>query len=690
MPAANGGPGRPVIIAVDGRSGSGKTTLAVELAARLREHRSVSVFHLEDIYPGWNGLEAGVERYVSTALAPLSQGLAAEWLAWDWSLSHDGERRTTRPADVVVVEGVGAGARAARELLDAVIWLDAAEDERKHRALDRDGDTFAPHWDEWAWQEAQWLAADDVAAAADVTVSSGADAGNPEQVLRALASLPQLELLLAPERTANRAVSLQVERVDAYPAAEELFRALYGGSEHAAWLDSSDADHPGTPGVRGEDARNRFSILADDGGQFGRRLQHRGGLSELQCGPACARIPLPFFRWLDSAWGQPAFDAPDGYPCEFTLGWLGYLGYELKRETGGADLPTPGADADLIFAGRAAVLDHAERCLYLLVLADASGNLDEDAAGWLQRARTAATGTAAAGVAPEETGPAVPSQPPAFTVRDDAARYQERVREAQEEIADGNSYEICLTTQLRATVPQPLDPWSTYLRLRRGNPAPFAAYLRSGGRTVASTSPERFLRIDGEGLMTAEPIKGTRRRLPDPEADRAAREELRTSAKDRAENTMIVDLLRNDLSHYALPESVSVPRLCAVESYAGVHQLVSTIQATLRPGASRAEAVAAAFPAGSMTGVPKISTMAILDRLEGAPRGAYSGAIGYFSLNGATDLSVVIRTLVMDGTALSLGVGGAVTADSDPAAEWDEVRAKAQGVLSALGAVFPE
>ncbi len=175
---------------------------------------------------------------------------------------------------------------------------------------------------------------------------------------------------------------------------------------------------------------------------------------------------------------------------------------------------------------------------------------------------------------------------------------------------------------------------------------------------------------------------------------------------------MIVDLLRNDLSHFAEPGSVTVSRLCAIESYATVHQMVSTIDARLQPGSPRAEAVAACFPAGSMTGAPKISTMAILDRLEGAPRGLYSGAIGYFSLNGATDLAVAIRTLVIDagprerrgedggedggdgtrqeGTAeLTLGVGGAITADSVPDEEYDEIRVKAFGVLSALGAGFP-
>ena len=203
--------------------------------------------------------------------------------------------------------------------------------------------------------------------------------------------------------------------------------------------------------------------------------------------------------------------------------------------------------------------------------------------------------------------------------------------------------------------------------------------------------------IAADGWMRAEPIKGTRPRGATPEADRQLERELASSPKDRAENIMIVDLLRNDLSHFAVPGTLSVPRLCAIESYATVHQMVSTIDARLRPGAPRAEAIAAAFPAGSMTGAPKVSTMAILDTLEeGDARGIYSGAAGYFSATGSADLSVVIRTLVMVRTAgtepwdLSLGVGGAITADSSPQEEWDEVRTKAFGVLSALGSVFPD
>jgi anthranilate synthase component 1/para-aminobenzoate synthetase len=321
--------------------------------------------------------------------------------------------------------------------------------------------------------------------------------------------------------------------------------------------------------------------------------------------------------------------------------------------------PTP--DAALIFAGRAVVVDHAEGTVWLLALEA------PDADSWLAAARTAVSASAT-NAAVHATAPAtataqaggstgvVPAGAPAFTSRDTEVSYKQKIAAAQHEIHEGNSYEVCLTTTLAARVPATAAaPWPTYLALRRRNPAPFASYLRFGALTVASTSPERFLRITSDGGMRAEPIKGTRRRGADPEQDRALRNDLAASLKDRAENIMIVDLLRTDLSHFAEPGSVTVSRLCEIESYATVHQMVSTIDARLMPGSPRAEAVAACFPAGSMTGAPKISTMAILDRLEDGPRGLYSGAIGYFSLNGATDLAVAIRTLV---TYTGDGLGG--------------------------------
>ncbi|MFF1251975.1 chorismate-binding protein [Pseudarthrobacter sp. NPDC058329] len=690
----------PVIIAIDGRSGAGKTTLAVELAARLRAHHKVALFHLEDIYPGWNGLMAGVDRYVATVLEPLSRGDAATWTSWDWENHHDGGACVTLPAEIVIVEGVGSAAAAARPLLAAVIWADSPEAVRRTRALDRDGGTYEPYWDQWAAQEEEWLRSDDVAGHADVRVLNRADGRAPEDVLQLLPYLPALATALAPEQSARRGLSLRAERLELQPDAAALFDNLYGGSPNAVWLDSSNAGAAaGTGAYKPRSAaseRSRFSIMADDGGLSGQSMTHRSGESLIRAGCATATVEGPFFRWLDTVWGDAPVATPDGYPGEFTLGWLGCLGYELKRETGGADFSARTPDAALIFAGRAVVLDHAAGVAWLLALdvADADQWLGDARAAFLAASSPAAQAAVAA-PAGGSNGVVLPNAT-AFQGRDTSDAYKAKIAEAQHEIAEGNTYEVCLTTSLTAKVPAAnIDPWPTYLALRRKNPAPFASYLRFGALTVASTSPERFLKIASDGGMRAEPIKGTRGRAADPAEDVRLRLDLETSLKDRAENIMIVDLLRNDLSHFAVPGSVTVSRLCAIESYATVHQMVSTIDARLRRGSSRAEAVAACFPAGSMTGAPKISTMAILDRLEGEPRGLYSGAAGYFSLNGATDLAVAIRTLVIreegDGTAeLTLGVGGAITADSVADEEYAEIRTKAFGVLSTLGTNFPD
>lgn len=271
------------------------------------------------------------------------------------------------------------------------------------------------------------------------------------------------------------------------------------------------------------------------------------------------------------------------------------------------------------------------------------------------------------------------------------------------EIREGNAFQVCLTTAFAVPDPESAGPsappsrdddryLAEYRRVRAGDPVPFGAYLRWGDLRIASRSPERFLRIDADGGVLAEPIKGTRPRHPDPATDAATRAELAGSAKDRAENVMIVDLLRNDLLRTARPGTVHVGRLCEVESYASVHQLVSTVAGVLPAGARRALVVRAAFPPGSMTGAPKRSATAIADRLEGAPRGVYSGVIGYFSASGAVDLSVGIRTLVTvlrpDGSvrSRSLGAGGAVTWSSTAADEADEVEAKTRSVLGGVGA----
>jgi para-aminobenzoate synthetase component 1 len=227
------------------------------------------------------------------------------------------------------------------------------------------------------------------------------------------------------------------------------------------------------------------------------------------------------------------------------------------------------------------------------------------------------------------------------------------------------------------------DAWHAYLRLREINPAPFAAYLDLPDGKIVCSSPERFLRVSGDRVET-KPIKGTRPRSADPARDRALAEELRTSAKDRAENVMIVDLLRNDLGKCCVPGSIRASKLFDIESFASVHQLVSTVEGRLRRGRHALDLVAACFPGGSITGAPKVAAMQIIEQLEPHRRSVYCGCIGYVGFDGNMDTNIAIRTLVQRGDRAYTWAGGGVVADSDLDAEYQESFDKAAAMLAVL------
>jgi para-aminobenzoate synthetase component I len=268
--------------------------------------------------------------------------------------------------------------------------------------------------------------------------------------------------------------------------------------------------------------------------------------------------------------------------------------------------------------------------------------------------------------------------------------YEARVEQVRGHIERGDIYQANLTRRLETRFDG--DPWDPYRLLRTGDPSLFSAYLDLGPspetgrpRALLSASPEPFLSVDGDGLVASDPIKGTRRRGRDHAEDRALARELLTSAKDRAENVMIVDVLRNDLGRVCLPGTVRVPRLCRLERTVAVQHLVSTVTGRLAPGRDAFDLLAASFPGGSITGAPKIRAMEILETLEPVRRGPYTGALGWIGPDGAMQTSILIRTFVADGRRLTLHVGGGITWGSDPAAEWDETVAKARGPLGAIG-----
>ena len=264
--------------------------------------------------------------------------------------------------------------------------------------------------------------------------------------------------------------------------------------------------------------------------------------------------------------------------------------------------------------------------------------------------------------------------------------YLDAVTRVREYIVAGDIFQANLSQRLEAPLEE--DPWHLYRRLREVNPAPFAAYLDFDGVEIASASPERFLRLDPDGAVETRPIKGTRPRGLSPLHDAALSRSLQESEKDRAENLMIVDLLRNDLSRVCRPGTVRVPELFALEPYRTVHHLVSTVVGRLAPGMDACALLAATFPGGSITGAPKVRAMEIIAELEPSRRGVYCGSIGYVSLTGAMDTSIVIRTFVVLGGRAWFSVGGGIVADSDPESEYQETLDKARALIATLaGAV---
>jgi len=265
--------------------------------------------------------------------------------------------------------------------------------------------------------------------------------------------------------------------------------------------------------------------------------------------------------------------------------------------------------------------------------------------------------------------------------------YLAKIVTARDHIDAGDAFEICLTHRIDA--PFTGDPFALWQELRRTSPSPFAAFFDLPEGAVVSSSPERFLSVNSARIAESRPIKGTRPRGATPEDDARLAADLAGSPKDRAENAMIVDLVRNDLGKVCRFGTVEAPDLYAVEGYATVHQLVSTVRGELDEGRDGIDAIRACFPPGSMTGAPKIEAMTILERLEPTERGVYSGALGWLDFAGPLDLSVVIRTIIVKDGRAHLHVGGAIVTDSIEAAEHEETMHKARALLAALTMFTP-
>lgn len=409
--------------------------------------------------------------------------------------------------------------------------------------------------------------------------------------------------------------------------------------------------------------------------------------------------------------GGPTINEADEAKIPFTFrgGFVGYLGYEVRldlaqpkqgcavTQSSDPNLPT----AAFLWADRSFVYDH-ETCQWYLV-GVFHGNEDSAVTDWMiSMSRRLQLGAGQRNTTALEKGKQTMT-PLAFVARRSPETYAQNFDRCLHHINQGDSYELCLTNQLETSVSGFLKPQDLFNILRSKNPAPYSAFLNWGGRfAICSSSPERFLSVKGTPiglLVEAKPIKGTTARvLPENGFERTEREQLldrqrasnlQQSVKDRAENLMIVDLLRNDLSRVCQPGTVHVSKLMGIESYATVHQMVSTIRGCLNTSNNCIDVLRACFPGGSMTGAPKIRTMAILNELEeDVGRGPYSGCMGYLSLNGSMDMNILIRTAVLSRDEcdwkVRIGAGGAITALSDRTAEFDEMMLKADVVMKSV------
>lgn len=365
----------------------------------------------------------------------------------------------------------------------------------------------------------------------------------------------------------------------------------------------------------------------------------------------------------------------------FQGGVVGFLGYELggtlERLAPPAALGPALPDIFFAFYDTVAAFDLESRRAWVIA-ADVAPDGSRLPAG--RRLDALAARLAAAPALPDDPGTV--SSWRAETPRAD---YEAKVERTVDYIRAGDIYQANLSQRFLAARPVGLTPYLLHRRVRAATPAPFAALLACGpGTALVSASPERFLRVAADGAIETRPIKGTRRRGADPAEDAALARELLASPKDRAENLMIVDLLRNDLSRVATSGSVRVPTLCGLESFVSVHHLVSVIEARLRPDLGPVDLLRAAFPGGSITGAPKIRAMEVIRELEPARRGPYCGAIAWIGFDGAMDSSIIIRTLVIDGDEIILQAGGGIVADSQAAAEYEETLDKARPLMACL------
>lgn len=644
-----------------GHQGIGNALNGTVTNAPLAMHGRLSpITHVDDgIFAGIPQRFAAV-RYHSLAVRPGSLGPDGRLLAWTDDGVVMGIEHRLRPICGVQFHPESVATEYGHQLFENFY----ARAER--HALDVHG----PQWHGLAPR-----AATPAGLASPVAPTAPASIGGPPTV----ADIVRADTIEPPDRAAtDPELALRVRTVAGTPSTERLFAALFSHASHAFWLDSADA--PSRLAQR--------SFLGLSAGPEACRLTADVSTGTVSItrgadGDVTETVTGSVFDVLDHELRERPVAVPDGLDPGPAGGFVGYLGYELKADAGSPnDHRSSMPDAHLLRATRTVVVDHVRGETQIIALA---GPDPLDAEIWLDGAEHTVRDVIATAALVGEPGPPE-IEPTADTVEFHCergrAQYLADIERCQAALIAGESYEICLTNRLTADV-RP-DPFTLYRVLRHRNPAPFAAFLKLGEDAIAGSSPERFLSVSREGAVEARPIKGTIKRSDDPAEDAALCASLRADEKSQAEHLMIVDLLRNDLGRVCRVGTVAVPELMVIEQYTTVHQMISTIVGTLDAGRSPVECVRACFPGGSMTGAPKIRSMEIIDDIELSARGVYSGGLGWFGVDGAVDLSIVIRTIVIEPRGVTIGAGGAIVLQSDPADEFDELMLKARAPMRAV------
>ncbi|HEX8965683.1 MAG TPA: aminodeoxychorismate synthase component I [Patescibacteria group bacterium] len=440
-------------------------------------------------------------------------------------------------------------------------------------------------------------------------------------------------------------MNIFLKKLDFWKDPQEVFENLFQKKNNVFWLDSS----------RAEQGMARFSYMGEATSAYSYSLKDK----------------ISVFAYLEKQIKKHKIK--ENLPFDFVGGFVGYFGYELQALTGySTKLHSVYPDSLWMLVTQFFVFDYKEKSIYLVCLS----NNKKSAKRWIADSENK--------IKVQKKIKKIAKTIDAITFSLDRShkQYLLDIQKCKEYLKNGESYQICLTNQFRTKAE--VDDFSLYKTLRTLNPAPYGAFIKHNDLAILSSSPERFLYIDSKKNVETKPIKGTSKRSNNKKEDAKLAQELLHSEKDRAENLMITDLLRNDLGKVCKIGSIHVPKLISLESYQTVHQLVSTVTGTLRKDVSIIDCILACFPGGSMTGAPKKRTTEIIATLEKKPRGIYSGALGFLSFTGAVNLSIVIRTIVKQKNTISIGAGGAVLMQSDAEKEYQEMLLKAKVLLDAI------